>query len=64
MNKPFTSLVHNISFWLLNAQVGVGLMVFQQSGGINGIAFYASEIFVSAGMDCSKFSLLFCTSKF
>ncbi|KAG0478493.1 hypothetical protein HPP92_013212 [Vanilla planifolia] len=30
-------------------QVGVGLMVFQQIGGINGIGFYASQIFVSAG---------------
>ncbi|KAK1317606.1 Sugar transporter ERD6-like 16 [Acorus calamus] len=29
--------------------VGVGLMVAQQFGGINGIGFYASEIFVSAG---------------
>lgn len=29
--------------------VGVGLLVFQQFGGINGIAFYASETFVSAG---------------
>ncbi|KAM0954280.1 putative major facilitator, sugar transporter, major facilitator superfamily [Dioscorea sansibarensis] len=29
--------------------VGVGLMVFQQFGGINGIGFYASETFVSAG---------------
>nr|CAD1816986.1 unnamed protein product [Ananas comosus var. bracteatus] len=29
--------------------VGVGLMAFQQFGGINGIIFYASETFVSAG---------------
>ncbi|PKA62277.1 Sugar transporter ERD6-like 16 [Apostasia shenzhenica] len=29
--------------------VGVGLMVFQQIGGINGIGFYASETFVAAG---------------
>ncbi|XP_058090507.1 sugar transporter ERD6-like 5 isoform X2 [Magnolia sinica] len=29
--------------------VGVGLMVLQQFGGVNGIAFYASAIFVSAG---------------
>ncbi|KAJ3681102.1 hypothetical protein LUZ60_015591 [Juncus effusus] len=29
--------------------VGVGLMFFQQFGGINGIIFYASETFVSAG---------------
>lgn len=36
-----------IKYW--DVQVGVGLMVFQQLGGINGIGFYASEIFVSAG---------------
>ncbi|KAK3147167.1 hypothetical protein QOZ80_3BG0278930 [Eleusine coracana subsp. coracana] len=29
--------------------VGVGLMVFQQLGGINGVGFYASYIFTSAG---------------
>ncbi|XP_059435643.1 sugar transporter ERD6-like 5 [Corylus avellana] len=29
--------------------VGVGLMVLQQFGGVNGIAFYASAIFISAG---------------
>ncbi|KAL4638900.1 hypothetical protein ACB092_03G179500 [Castanea dentata] len=29
--------------------VGVGLMVLQQFGGVNGIAFYASAIFVTAG---------------
>ncbi|XAR52551.1 hypothetical protein NMG60_11020689 [Bertholletia excelsa] len=29
--------------------VGVGLMVLQQFGGVNGIAYYASEIFESAG---------------
>ncbi|RVX18751.1 Sugar transporter ERD6-like 8 [Vitis vinifera] len=30
--------------------VGVGLMVFQQFGGYNGIVFYADQIFVSAGI--------------
>ena len=29
--------------------VGVGLMVLQQFGGVNAIAFYASAIFISAG---------------
>ncbi|KAL6878321.1 hypothetical protein ACP4OV_012491 [Aristida adscensionis] len=29
--------------------VGVGLMIFQQLGGINGVGFYASSIFTSAG---------------
>uniref|UniRef100_A0A164SIM6 Major facilitator superfamily (MFS) profile domain-containing protein n=1 Tax=Daucus carota subsp. sativus TaxID=79200 RepID=A0A164SIM6_DAUCS len=31
-------------------QIAVGLMVFQQIGGINGVGFYASETFVAAGM--------------
>ncbi|XP_074345778.1 sugar transporter ERD6-like 16 [Apium graveolens] len=30
--------------------IAVGLMIFQQFGGINGISFYASEIFVAAGL--------------
>ncbi|CAN1843209.1 Sugar transporter ERD6-like 5 [Linum perenne] len=34
-------------------QVGVGLMVLQQFGGVNAIAFYASSIFVSAGFSGS-----------
>ncbi|KAL5566156.1 hypothetical protein UlMin_029320 [Ulmus minor] len=33
--------------------VGVGLMVLQQFGGVNGIAFYASSIFISAGFSDS-----------
>ncbi|KAI4301847.1 hypothetical protein L6164_035087 [Bauhinia variegata] len=33
--------------------VGVGLMILQQFGGVNGIAFYASSIFVSAGFSGS-----------
>ncbi|KDP23561.1 hypothetical protein JCGZ_23394 [Jatropha curcas] len=33
--------------------VGVGLMVLQQFGGVNGIAFYASSIFVAAGFSGS-----------
>ncbi|XP_058076790.1 sugar transporter ERD6-like 16 isoform X2 [Magnolia sinica] len=35
--------------YALSVIVGVGLIAFQQFGGINGVAFYASEIFVSAG---------------
>ncbi|KAK6913831.1 Major facilitator, sugar transporter-like, partial [Dillenia turbinata] len=34
--------------------IGVGLMIFQQFGGINGISFYVSETFVSAGMASGK----------
>ncbi|KAL5701560.1 hypothetical protein ACHQM5_026884 [Ranunculus cassubicifolius] len=33
--------------------VGVGLMVLQQFGGVNAVAFYASFIFVSAGFSSS-----------
>ncbi|KAJ7955019.1 Sugar transporter ERD6 [Quillaja saponaria] len=34
--------------------IGVGLMVFQQFVGINGIGFYASETFASAGLSSGK----------
>ncbi|XP_011090877.1 sugar transporter ERD6-like 16 isoform X2 [Sesamum indicum] len=34
--------------------VGVGLMVFQQFGGINGIGFYSTETFVAAGFSSGK----------
>ncbi|XP_011011018.1 PREDICTED: sugar transporter ERD6-like 16 [Populus euphratica] len=34
--------------------IGVALMVFQQFGGINGIGFYASETFASAGLSSAK----------
>ncbi|KAL4570261.1 hypothetical protein LXL04_025913 [Taraxacum kok-saghyz] len=34
--------------------IGVGLMVCQQSGGINGIGFYASETFETAGLSSGK----------
>ncbi|GMP76819.1 hypothetical protein CsSME_00033332 [Camellia sinensis var. sinensis] len=30
--------------------IGVGLMVFQQFGGINGVGFYVSQTFVTAGL--------------
>uniref|UniRef100_A0A2C9VDK1 Major facilitator superfamily (MFS) profile domain-containing protein n=1 Tax=Manihot esculenta TaxID=3983 RepID=A0A2C9VDK1_MANES len=50
-------LVHkrNIRFVI----VGVGLMVFQQFGGINGIIFYADQIFASAGVPPSTGSILY-----
>lgn len=32
----------------------MGLMVFQQFGGINGIGFYSSETFVAAGFSSGK----------
>ncbi|XP_048591638.1 sugar transporter ERD6-like 5 isoform X2 [Brassica napus] len=37
--------------------VGVGLMALQQFGGVNGISFYASSIFVSAGLS-SKIGMI------
>ncbi|KAF1892229.1 hypothetical protein Lal_00036590 [Lupinus albus] len=35
--------------YLRSLSVGVGLMILQQFGGVNGIAFYATSIFISAG---------------
>lgn len=32
----------------------MGLMVFQQFGGINGIGFYSTETFVAAGFSSGK----------
>ncbi|XP_074268829.1 sugar transporter ERD6-like 16 [Silene latifolia] len=34
--------------------ISVGLMAFQQCGGVNGIGFYASEIFLAAGNSSAK----------
>ncbi|KAJ9131529.1 hypothetical protein P3X46_035184 [Hevea brasiliensis] len=50
-------LVHkrNIHFVI----VGVGLMAFQQFGGVNGIIFYADQIFASAGVPPSAGSILY-----
>ncbi|PNY16326.1 sugar transporter ERD6-like 5-like protein, partial [Trifolium pratense] len=39
--------------YLKSLTVGVGLIILQQFGGINGITFYASSIFVSAGFSKS-----------
>ncbi|XP_010546662.1 PREDICTED: sugar transporter ERD6-like 8 [Tarenaya hassleriana] len=39
--------------------VGVGLMVFQQCVGINGVIFYAQQIFVSAGASPNVGSILY-----
>ena len=53
-------------------QVGIGLLVLQQLGGINGVLFYSSTIFASAGrvsnlclwlLECSieRISMLLCS---
>ncbi|AES82550.1 putative major facilitator, sugar transporter, major facilitator superfamily [Medicago truncatula] len=36
--------------YLKSLTVGLGLMILQQFGGINGIVFYANSIFISAGL--------------
>ncbi|KAL6191049.1 hypothetical protein ACLB2K_037442 [Fragaria x ananassa] len=45
------------SKYIRSVTIGVGLMVFQQFGGINGIGFYASQTFEEAGIQ-----LQLCTS--
>ncbi|KAE8734998.1 Sugar transporter ERD6-like 16 [Hibiscus syriacus] len=40
--------------YIRSVMIGVTLMVFQQFGGINGISFYASETFASAGLSSGK----------
>lgn len=42
------------SLMVILYQVGVGLMFFQQFVGINGVIFYAQQIFVSAGYNSNK----------
>ena len=42
-------------------QVGIGLLVLQQLGGINGVLFYSSTIFASAGKSLKPLSLTFGT---
>ncbi|XP_057719607.1 sugar transporter ERD6-like 5 isoform X5 [Arachis stenosperma] len=39
--------------YLKSLTVGVGLMILQQFGGVNGIVFYAGSIFISAGFSAS-----------
>ncbi|KAJ9187696.1 hypothetical protein P3X46_003121 [Hevea brasiliensis] len=39
--------------YLRSVIIGVGLMVFQQFGGINGVCFYVSNIFESAGFSAA-----------
>ncbi|EEF37622.1 sugar transporter ERD6-like 7 [Ricinus communis] len=39
--------------YLRSVTIGVGLMVFQQFGGINGVCFYTSNIFESAGFSAT-----------
>ncbi|KAK9137066.1 hypothetical protein Sjap_007660 [Stephania japonica] len=51
----FAAAPSNITTRVLMAfQIGIGLMVFQQFGGINGISFYASQTFESAGASSGK----------
>jgi len=43
----------SLDFLLTDDQIGVGLMVCQQFGGINGVCFYTGTIFETAGMETS-----------
>lgn len=45
-------------------QVGVGLMFFQQFVGINGVIFYAQQIFVSAGYNLNRIQLVLISNRF
>ncbi|GFZ08946.1 major facilitator superfamily protein [Actinidia rufa] len=44
--------------YIRSVTIGVGLMVLQQFGGINGIGFYASETFVAAGLSSGNIGTL------
>ncbi|OEL14263.1 Sugar transporter ERD6-like 5, partial [Dichanthelium oligosanthes] len=60
-NMPFCLFRTFFCCFLTNqvcGQVGVGLMVLQQFGGVNAICFYASEIFVSAGFSSGNTGML------
>ncbi|GLT42554.1 hypothetical protein SLA2020_165470 [Shorea laevis] len=45
--------------YLRSVIIGVGLMVFQQFGGINGICFYVCNIFESAGFSSSLGTIIY-----
>lgn len=45
------SIVSNCDY-LLTWQLGIGLLVLQNLSGINGVLFYASNIFKAAGKLC------------
>ncbi|XVE73209.1 hypothetical protein DITRI_Ditri11bG0098800 [Diplodiscus trichospermus] len=45
--------------YLRSVIIGVGLMVFQQFGGINGICFYVSNIFESAGFSATIGTIIY-----
>ncbi|KAJ6334808.1 hypothetical protein OIU78_011632 [Salix suchowensis] len=45
--------------YLRSVIIGVGLMVFQQFGGINGVCFYVSNIFESAGFSPSLGTIIY-----
>nr|XP_043611503.1 sugar transporter ERD6-like 7 [Erigeron canadensis] len=45
--------------YLRSVIIGVGLMIFQQFGGINGICFYATSIFASAGFSADIGNIIY-----
>ncbi|KAF4358846.1 hypothetical protein F8388_013650 [Cannabis sativa] len=48
------------SKYIRSVTIGVGLMIFQQFGGINGIGFYVSETFTEAGKVSATGTFLGC----
>ncbi|XP_071733223.1 sugar transporter ERD6-like 6 [Rutidosis leptorrhynchoides] len=52
----FSDLKHR-RYWF-PLMIGIGLLVLQQSSGINGVLFYASNIFQSAGISSSDVATL------
>ncbi|KAF8387960.1 hypothetical protein HHK36_026626 [Tetracentron sinense] len=50
--------------YLHSVIVGVGLMVFQQFGGINGIGFYVSHIFESVGFPSNVGTIIYACVQF